>query len=122
MSTSRPHALCKLIARITTFALVIAISGCASHRAAMLYRDGTRELDAGRHEQARARLEEAARLAPDASQIQNHLGLALAAGGDHAAALAAFERAVELDCDNASASRNLEAARQRAAAQLGARP
>ena len=48
---------------------------------------------------------------PHASEVQNHLGAAYAAEGRDAEALAAFERAVALDCDNAAAQQNLRAAR-----------
>jgi Flp pilus assembly protein TadD len=50
---------------------------------------------------------QAAALKPESSKIQNHLGIAYERTGEQAAALAAFERAVELDCDNAAASANL---------------
>jgi Flp pilus assembly protein TadD len=66
-----------------------------------------------------ADLERAAALVPAASEVQNHLGLAYAAAGRDADARAAFERAVELDCENAAAGQNLRAARRRAA---GAQP
>jgi Flp pilus assembly protein TadD len=59
---------------------------------------------------ALADLSEAARLAPQASEIQNHLGLALAETGHHDRAVAAFERAVRLDCRNVAALENLAAA------------
>ena len=87
--------------------LVVFSLGCASWRAAQLYHSGTAELDAGRLQRAISDLEEAARLQPAASEIQNHLGLAQLAAGDRAAAHAAFERALELDCDNQAARRNL---------------
>ncbi|MFT5442917.1 MAG: Flp pilus assembly protein TadD [Myxococcota bacterium] len=85
--------------------------GCAGYRAAKLYQSGTTALNAGETERAVLELEQAALLAPDASEIQNHLGLALAAGGQRQQALAAFERAVDLDCQNAAAKTNLAATR-----------
>ncbi len=99
--------------------LAWSLAGCTGFRAAQLYRDGTVDLNAGRHEAALTQLREAARLLPEASEIQNHLGLALAANDQHAEALLAFERAVDLDCDNAAAAENLEAARRRAASLPG---
>jgi Flp pilus assembly protein TadD len=89
--------------------------GCASFEGARLYRSGTRALDSGDTGRAMADLERAARLVPQGSEIQNHLGLAYATAGREDAALAAFSRAVEIDCDNLAAQGNLEAARRRAA-------
>ena len=81
---------------------------CASWRAAQLYQGGTAALDAGEVQRAVADLEQASRLAPDASEIRNHLGLAYLAAGDKRAARDAFERAVALDCENGAAHRNLQ--------------
>jgi Flp pilus assembly protein TadD len=100
-------------------ALALALSGCASFQGARLYRSGTLALDRGDVELAVADLERAAALVPTASEVQNHLGLAYAAAGREADARAAFQRAVDLDCDNSAASHNLYAAEQRA---TGARP
>lgn len=91
--------------------MVLAL-GCASWRAAQLYQSGTAELDAGRVQRALSDLERAASLQPDASEIQNHLGLAELAAGHRAAAREAFERALELDCDNQAAHRNLARLRE----------
>lgn len=100
-------------------ALVLVVAGgCASYRGARLYQGGTRALDAGDPATAIAKLEEAAALVPEASEVQNHLGLAYAAAGRQREALAAFRRAVELDCDNAAARRNRRAAEGR----LGSAP
>ncbi|MCP4036992.1 MAG: tetratricopeptide repeat protein [bacterium] len=90
---------------------LLVLSGCAGFRAARLYQQGTHALNTGHSELAVRDLREAARLAPEASEISNHLGLALAATGHHTEALAAFERAVDLDCSNAAAAQNLAAAR-----------
>jgi len=87
-----------------------------------LYRDGTRALDAGESDRAVDTLREAARLAPQASEIQNHLGLALAATGHPVEALAAFERALDLDCSNAAAARNLVATRNQVISLLDELP
>jgi Flp pilus assembly protein TadD len=92
----------------------LALGGCASLEAARLYAGGTRALDRGDSATAVTRLERAAALAPQASEIQNHLGLAYAAAGRDAAALRAFRRAVAIDCDNAAARANLQAAQRRA--------
>jgi len=96
-------------------ALALAVAGCASFQAARLYRSGTLALDRGDTEAAVADLERAAELVPAASEVQNHLGLAYAAAGRDAEARAAFQRAVELDCENTAASYNLRVAQQRAA-------
>ena len=107
--------------RLLLLALLVAASlaaGCTTFRAARLYESGTRALDRGDTSAAIARLERAASLAPSASEIQNHLGLAYAAAGRDADALAAFERAVELDCGNEAAQQNLRGARLHALGQL----
>lgn len=93
---------------------VCSVAGCASLEGARLYRSGTRALDAGDSSRAIEDLERAARLVPQGSEIQNHLGLAYTAAGEDAAALAAFGRAVEIDCDNRAAQQNLTAAQRRA--------
>jgi Flp pilus assembly protein TadD len=98
----------------TTLALVLA-AGCASYEGSRLYGSGTRALDRGDPQRAIADLERAAELVPEASAVQNHLGLAYAAAGRDEEALAAFHRAVELDCNNAAAQANLTAAERQAA-------
>lgn len=90
---------------------ILALSvaaGCARLEVASLYRSGTRALDAGDTQRAVADLERAAALAPEVSATQNHLGLAYLEVGRRDAARAAFQRAVDLDCDNHAARRNLE--------------
>ncbi len=52
-------------------------------------------------------LERAVALAPEASEVQNHLGLAYQAAGRGRDAELAFRRAVALDCGNAAAVENL---------------
>ena len=64
-------------------------------------------LEGGEAAQAVALLEEAARRAPEASEVQNHLGLAYWKLGRTDDARLAFERALELDCDNLAAAHNL---------------
>jgi Flp pilus assembly protein TadD len=107
--------------RLLSLALLLALApaGCASFEAARLYRSGTAALDAGEPARAIADLERAASLAPQASEVQNHLGLACAAAGRPGDAERAFERALELDCENAAARENLRAAELRSA---GTRP
>lgn len=75
-------------------------------RGARLYASGSDALEKGETARAVSDLEEAARLVPHASEIQNHLGLAYWAGGDLDRARSAFDRALELDCDNAAAQGN----------------
>ncbi len=100
-----------------TALVLLLLGGCASHRGALLYKTGTEALDSGDSELAIARLKQAAELVPQASEIQNHLGLAYAASGRDRRALHAFRRAVELDCDNAAAVENLAAAEARLMSQ-----
>ena len=87
-------------------AVVLAL-GCSSFRAARLYQSGTSALDRGDSRQAIAELERAAELAPEASEVQNHLGLAYQAAGRKSDAELAFRRAVVLDCENTAAVENL---------------
>jgi len=106
----------------TAFLLVVAASaglGCATVSGARHYQAGTAALERGDAERAVQDLETAARELPEASEIQNHLGLAYEASGRPAAALAAFERAVALDCDNQPARHNLALARHRLRRQPG---
>ncbi|GEM_PF-2259343 len=76
-------------------------------QAGRLYVDGTAALDRGEHARAIVALEEAARLVPEASAVRNHLGLAYQGAGQPDRARAAFEAALELDCDNEAARANL---------------
>ena len=93
---------------------VLALAACSSFQGARLYERGTRTLDAGDPERAVSDLERASELVPHASEIQNHLGLAYAGAGRSDEALLAFRRAVELDCENAAALENLDAAERAA--------
>lgn len=97
---------------------LVLLAGCGSSypslsapfetfRGARLYAAGTDALEAGDVAGAIEDLEQAARLAPRASEIQNHLGLAYWADGQKERAQAAFERSLELDCENTAAERNL---------------
>jgi Flp pilus assembly protein TadD len=94
-------------------ALVLAL-GCSSFRAARLYQSGTSALDRGDSQQAVVELERAAELVPEASEVQNHLGLAYQAAGRQRDAESAFRRAVALDCENKAALENLRVAEARA--------
>lgn len=98
-------------------ALLLPAAGCASWRGARLYQSGTRALEAGDVDRALSDLQQAARLVPEASEIQNHLGLAWLAAGDEMRALRSFDRALALDCDNRAAREN----RSRLEARLRAR-
>ena len=89
---------------------LLAIAGCAQFEGARLYQSGTAALDRGQPERAIVDLERAADRVPEASEVQNHLGLAYAAAGREDEALRAFQRAVDLDCENDAARENLQAA------------
>lgn len=92
--------------------LLVTVVGCPSGpgraiQGARHYGAGTAALERGESARAIAELERAAGLVPHASEIQNHLGLAYWQAGDADRARAAFERAVELDCENRAAQSNL---------------
>ncbi len=91
----------------------VLLLGCATLTGADLFQSGTAALDAGDGVRAVRDLEAAARHLPEASEIQNHLGLAYESIGDEAAALRAFQEAVALDCDNQPAQHNLALALRR---------
>jgi Flp pilus assembly protein TadD len=93
---------------------VIFALGCSSYRGARLYHSGTSALDRGDSSAAITELERAAALLPEASEVQNHLGLAYQAAGRERDAEFAFRRAVALDCDNAAAVENLRVVEARA--------
>jgi Flp pilus assembly protein TadD len=99
------------LALLLTLGAVLCAAGCATVEGARLYHRGTAALDAGDPDLAIRDLEAAAQRVPQASEVQNHLGLAYAAAGRDVEALHAFERAVALDCSNQAAQQNLEAAR-----------
>lgn len=104
----RPDRLRRRRAPLTVVLVLALATGCATWQAARLYQSGTQALVRGDIERAVVDLERAAALEPQASEIHNHLGLARLAAGDERAARRAFARAVELDCDNAAARRNLD--------------
>jgi Flp pilus assembly protein TadD len=92
--------------------LVLGLSGCSSYQGALLYQSGTLALDRGDSARAIEDLERAAELVPEASEVQNHLGLAYAAAGRDADALKAFQRSVDIDCGNLAAAENLAVAQR----------
>jgi Flp pilus assembly protein TadD len=94
--------------RALAAALCAPVFACSAIEGARLYREGTRALERGDAQQAVALLERAAERAPQASEIQNHLGLAYLASGRRDDAALAFDRALALDCDNAAARHNLD--------------
>ncbi len=104
-----------MLRRVSVLALglFVAGAGCASFEGARLYRSGTQALDRGEPVRAVSDLERAAEQVPQASEVQNHLGLAYAKLGRTADAERAFRRAVDLDCENAAARENLRATEQR---------
>ncbi len=87
----------------------LLVPGCAGFRGARLYHSGSAALDRGDTTRAISDLERAATLVPEASEVQNHLGLAYSLAGRSAEADRAFRRAVELDCSNTAAQENLRA-------------
>jgi Flp pilus assembly protein TadD len=102
------------VERIRLTALVLSLAllpSCATLAGYRHFERGNAALDRGDTAAAVRELEAAAALAPERSEVHNHLGLAYAAAGRPDAALAAFERAVALDCDNAAAAANLAAVR-----------
>jgi Flp pilus assembly protein TadD len=100
------------VIRAAALALGLALlSGCATLDGYRHFQLGTAALERGDVMRAVLELELAAALVPARSEVQNHLGIAYAAAGRPADALAAFERAVALDCDNQAAQANLAAAR-----------
>lgn len=82
--------------------------GCSTYRAAQLYQTGTASIGTIGSTKAVTDLERAVFLAPHASQIRNHLGIAYIEVGRFRDAIQAFESAVRLDCDNFAAFQNLK--------------
>lgn len=104
---------CRLAAAALLLVLMLPLLACQSTpiraiRGARHYAEGSEALERGESTRAIAELERAAHFVPWASEIQNHLGLAYWAGGQTTRARFAFEHAVDLDCDNRAARRNLE--------------
>lgn len=96
--------------RLVVCVLALALlSGCATLEGYRHFQLGNAALERGDVARAVAELELAATLAPERSEVFNHLGIAYLATGRSGDALAAFERAVALDCDNRAAQANLDA-------------
>lgn len=103
------------MARLPVVILVVFLAGgvfagglgCATWQATRLYESGTEALEHEQTAKAIADLERAAELWPDSGEIQNHLGIAYLQAGRRRDARDAFARAVELNCSNPSARRNL---------------
>jgi len=104
------------VIRLAASALLLLLLGCSTVEGYRHFEAGNAALDRGDAAVAVLELERAATLVPERSEVQNHLGIAYAAAGRPRDALAAFERAVALDCDNHAAKANLAAARSKAAA------
>jgi Flp pilus assembly protein TadD len=92
--------------RIALAALGLLAAGCASFEGARLYKSGTEAIEAGDPVRAVHDLERAAELVPQASEIQNHLGIAYLQAGRRDQARVAFDRALALDCNNSAAIAN----------------
>jgi len=71
------------------------------------YARGNDALDRDEPRVAIREFERAAELVPHASEVRNHLGLAFLSAGERENARAAFEEALELDCENEAARINL---------------
>jgi Flp pilus assembly protein TadD len=98
------------VIRLVAVGLVLLL-GCSTVEGYRHFEAGNEALDRGDAAVAVLELERAAALVPERSEVLNHLGIAYAAAGRPRDALAAFERAVALDCDNRAAKANLAAAR-----------
>jgi Flp pilus assembly protein TadD len=105
---------------VVGFALLAATAlGCAHVEASRYFASGTAALDRGDPARAVHDLEQAAARTPDVSAIHNHLGIAYEQAGRSDDALRAYQRAVDLDCDNTAAEQNLDALRARTATASG---
>lgn len=83
------------------------------------YVRGTESLDSGHLDQAIYELTMASRLVPEASEVQNHLGIAYWRISDVERARMAFETALSLDCENQAARTNLSLLRVEIERKLG---
>lgn len=106
-------AAVRAILVVAALSLPVLETGCESTpiraiRGARHYAAGTEALNRSDDDLAIEELEQAAELVPQASEVQNHLGLAYWSDGRPQDARIAFEKAVELDCDNDVARANLE--------------
>ena len=96
------------VAAFALFSLACETLPARAYRGARHYAAGSDALSLGENARAVAELERAAVLVPDASEVQNHLGLAYWAEGRLGEAQNAFETALDLDCDNRAARQNLD--------------
>ena len=101
--------------RLATSLILLAVLslGCSTYRAAKLYQTGSASIGSPEPQNAISDLERAVLLAPEVSQIRNHLGIAYAEAGRFQEAIQAFESAIRLDCDNSAAFQNLKWAERR---------
>jgi Flp pilus assembly protein TadD len=105
------------MSRAVAFLLAVSLAlGCAGVEGARLHESGARALERGDTARAVADLEAAAERLPNVSEVRNRLGVAYAAAGRHEDAIREFRSAVELDCGNALAARNLRRALDEAGA------
>ena len=114
--TTRPARGAATVVLVAALLGGLQLVACAGFEGARLYQSGTRALDRGEPVRAVSDLERAAELVPEASEVQNHLGLAYAAAGRDDDARRAFQRAVDLDCDNHAALENLLVTQRKTAA------
>jgi tetratricopeptide (TPR) repeat protein len=99
--------------------------GCAALEGPRLHVQGTEALERGEYAEAREALSRAALLVEhpsQASQVQNHLGLAYLGEGENELAALAFRRAIDLDCRNEAAKHNLEVITEPPSGLAGNRP
>ena len=92
--------------------VALLFTGCTSIEGGRLYVRGTEALERGEYGIAVDSLSRAAELIThpsQASNVQNHLGLAYLGEGERSLALDAFHRALALDCRNEAAQQNLDA-------------
>ena len=92
--------------RLVPVLVAFCVLACAGTDGARLYASGNRALDRGDVDAAIHDFELAAERLPEASEVHNHLGVAYARAGRTEGARRAFDRALELDCDNAAAQHN----------------
>jgi Flp pilus assembly protein TadD len=97
--------------RVGLLLILGCLAGCGALEGPRLHVQGTEALERGQYSQAREALSRAAVLVehpPQASQVQNHLGLAYLGEGENELATQSFRRAIDLDCRNEAAKHNLE--------------
>jgi Tfp pilus assembly protein PilF len=110
--------------RIVLVLSLSGLAGCGAFEGPRLHVQGTEALERGEYSEARDALSRAAVLVEhpsQASQVQNHLGLAYLGEGDKALAEQSFRRAIDLDCRNEAAQHNLEVVLRRPGDTVGNR-